>query len=188
MEAVYQLRVTLKNIKPPIWRQMLVPADFQLDQLHTLIQIAMGWQDSHLHEFEAQHPVTRDERTFTTADGVAESGFGEDERDIAVGELLIDVNDKMSYVYDFGDDWIHEVKVQKILSATPGENYPQCIGGKRACPPEDCGGPWRYDELLKSLAEPEDEEHEELLEWIGGDFDAEKFDLAAVQRVLAGGW
>ena len=184
MQAIYQLRITLKNAKPPIWRQVLVPAEFRLDQLHQLIQVTMGWHNSHLHEFAAEHPVTKDERTFTDAESVAESGFGEDERDITIGDLLIAVDDKMTYVYDFGDDWVHEVKVQKILATVPGEKFPQCVGGKRACPPEDCGGPWRYEEMLESVANPEDKEHEMFTEWLGGDFDAEKFDLAEVQGLI----
>jgi len=203
MDAVYQLRITLKNIRPPIWRQVLVPMDFRLDQLHTLIQLVMGWDDDHLHEFElvTKPPIPagddsrlfqkilralQQERRFMPAEGMNElfDDEVEDESKVSIGELCPRVNDKLAYVYDFGDHWIHEVKVQKILSAKPGEHYPLCLKGKRACPPEDCGGIWGYEHLLEVLSDPDHEEHEELLDWVGGDYDPEEFDLEAAAKNL----
>jgi hypothetical protein len=190
MNAVYQLRITLKNVRPPIWRQVQVPMDFRLDQLHTLIHLVMGWDDYHLHEFELAAPgrARWPERRFMPAEAmaVALDDEAEDESTVSIGELCPQVNDKLVYTYDFGDDWIHEVKVQKILSAEPGENYPLCLKGKRACPPEDCGGPWGYENLLAILSNPGHEEYEEMLDWIGGDFDPEKFDLEGIAEDLRG--
>lgn len=188
MNAVYQLRITLKRIRPPIWRQVLVPMDFRLDQLHSLIQIIMGWGDYHLHEFELPTPTRRWQqgRRFAPAVVINEI-FGdevEDESKVSIGELCSKVNDKLIYVYDFGDHWIHEVKVQKLLAARPGEQYPKCSKGKRASPPEDCGGIWGYGNLMEVLSDPGDEEYEELLDWVGGDFDPEEFDLEATTKAL----
>ncbi len=190
MKAVYQLRITLKNVSPPIWRQVQVPMDFRLDQLHTLIQLVMGWDDYHLHEFELVTSVRtrRPERQFMSAEAMAASfdDEAEDESKASIGELCPQVNDKLFYTYDFGDDWIHEIKVQKILSAEPGERYPLCLKGKRACPPEDCGGPWGYGNLLAILSNPGHDEYEEMLDWVGGDFDPEKFDLEGIGEDLRG--
>ena len=119
MNAVYQLRITLKNVRPPIWRQVQVPMDFRLEQLHTLIQLVMGWEDAHLHEFELAGPGNArwPERQFMPAEVMAKAfdDEAEDESTVSIGELCPQVNDKLVYTYDFGDDWIHEVKVQKIL-------------------------------------------------------------------------
>ncbi len=188
MNAVYQLRITLKRIQPPIWRQVQVPMDFRLDQLHTLIQWVMGWYDYHLHEFEwpATTRGSQPNRRFGPPEIM--DGFlndeAEDESKVTLGEICPHTDDKLAYVYDFGDDWIHEIKVQKILSAQTREHYPLCLKGKRACPPEDCGGPWGYEHLLEVLSDPDDEEHEELLDWVGEDFDPENFDLEAVTKDL----
>ncbi len=206
MKAIYQLRITLKHISPPIWRQVQVPMEFRLDQLHTLIQLVMGWDDSHLHEFalvsESKMPphiaeaasrlpwdtpdTLRDERRFMPA-GAMEQGFAdnaEDERKVSIGELCPKVDDTLTYTYDFGDDWAHEIKVQEILSAKPGERYPLCLDGKRACPPEDCGGLPGYENLLEVLSDPGHEEYEGMLEWVGGDFDPEEFDQETVAKEL----
>jgi len=188
MNAVYQLRITLKNIKPPIWRQVQVPMDFRLDQLHTLIQLVMGWFDYHLHEFEFPKATRGSQRNrrfgpLDFMDGF-DDGEAENESQVTIGEICPRVDDKLVYTYDFGDDWIHEIKVQKILTAQPGEHYPLCLKGKRACPPEDCGGAWGYEHLLVVMSDPSDEEHEDLLEWVGEGFDPEDFDLEAVARDL----
>jgi hypothetical protein len=92
---------------------------------------------------------------------------------------------RFRYEYDFGDDWQHDILLEKVLPAAPGVTYPVCLKGKRACPPEDCGGVWGYAELLETLADPESEEHEEMLEWLGGEIDPEEFDIGEVNRLLA---
>lgn len=188
MKAVYQLRITLKHVRPPVWRQVQVPMDFRLEQLHALIQIVMGWGDHHLHEFELASPSGRRKsgRRFAPTE-VMDEFFDdevEDESEVSIGELCPKVNDKLSYVYDFGDHWIHEIQVQEILPASPDEQYPHCLKGKRACPPEDCGGIPGYERLLEVLSDPEDEEYGELLDWAGEDYDPEAFDLDAVAGEL----
>jgi hypothetical protein len=89
-----------------------------------------------------------------------------------------------SYTYDFGDNWEHTIQIEKVVDAEPGIRYPRCIDGKRACPPEDCGGAWGYGDFLKAIQDPKHSEHEEMTEWIGGEFDPEEFDLAAVNNGL----
>ena len=168
--AVYQLKVTLHDTKPPVWRRVLVDGAGTLDQVHEVIQAAFGWWNYHLHEFEVEDtrygvpdpdddwgPPTTDEST-VRLDSIAGEGS------------------KLEYVYDFGDDWRHKIVVEKVLPADPTVTLPTCTDGRRACPPEDCGGPWGYRELLAILADPSHPEHEERREWIGRPFDPAAFD------------
>jgi hypothetical protein len=174
------LKITLKGSKPPIWRRILVPSDIRLDRLHLVIQIAMGWFNCHLHQFSA----------FGRSYGVAYDDFAadldiEDETKVKLRDLLQMEKDAMTYEYDFGDSWEHKITLEKVLPYDKAQALPVCIRGKRACPPEDCGGVWGYAELLKVLADPADPEHDAMLEWLGGPFDAEAFDMAAVNGVLS---
>ena len=170
----YQLEITLEDIDPPVWRRVVVPADFTLLDLHHVIQIAMGWKDCHLHNFTIKR------QRYTTPH--------EDDFDDAIDESTVALRDvirpgsKFSYQYDFGDDWNHVIVVEKTV---PDRDTvaPICVDGARACPPEDSGGPWGYMEKLEALAHPNDDETEELREWIG-DFDAERFDLQSVNKQL----
>ena len=177
------LKITLRDIRPPIWRRVRVSGDMSLRDLHGVIQTAMGWQDQHLHEFEVGGRVYGDP---------ALDGGGPDERGVAnegnaqLGALVEAGVKRFRYVYDFGDDWEHEVTVETVGPLDPGQPYPSLLAGKRACPPEDCGGVPGYFQLLEALADPEAEEHEEVLEWLGDDFDPERLDLDAVNRQLAG--
>ena len=106
-------------------------------------------------------------------------------RSIKLSQLVDEGVKKFRYIYDFGDNWEHIVTVEKTLDADPTAKYPHCTAGKRACPPEDCGGPWSYDEFLVAISDPKHKEHKELLEWVGGEFDPEKFDLSEVNQQLA---
>ncbi len=175
---IYQLKVTLRGSKPPIWRRIQVPSDIRLGKLHQVLQIAMGWTDSHLHQF-------------ITAEGyygTPDPDFGMDvrsERTVPLNRVLQAPKDKIIYEYDFGDSWEHEVLLEKVLEPDPAVRYPICLTGKRACPPEDCGGIWGYAELLETLASPDHPEHESILEWVGEDFDPEAFDPAEVNSRLA---
>jgi hypothetical protein len=204
----YQLKVTLKAVRPPVWRRVVVPGAFCLDELHWVIQFAMGWTNSHLHQFVVKAPVEsptpaelrrmmtsrdfsalggpamRGERIFTdlsTADGL---GDGEDETRIRLDQIAPAEKAKFRYDYDFGDGWEHDVLVEKITPRDPSVTYPRCLGGKRNCPPEDCGGPWGYADLLDAIADPSHERHAELKEWLGDDFDPERFDLDAVNAAF----
>ncbi len=176
---VYQLKVGLAGAKPPIWRRLEVPADVSLSRLHVVIQVAFGWDDSHMHAFET--PYGR----FGTAD--AELGFRA-EAPVTLEQVAPEVGSKLRYTYDFGDDWHHDIVVEKILDREPAVTYPRCTGGRRAAPPEDCGGVWGYADLVEILKDPTDPEHAERLEWLGldaaTDFAPDRFDAAAVTRAL----
>ncbi|MEW6489217.1 MAG: plasmid pRiA4b ORF-3 family protein [Thermodesulfobacteriota bacterium] len=173
--------MTLKGAKPPVWRRILVPAEIRLSRLHDVLQAAMGWTNSHLHEFR----VGRDVRIGTADPQWDAPGEVMDEHKVALSSLAPEPKDKLTYVYDFGDDWEHTVAVAKILEPSPGAIVPSCLSGKGACPPEDCGGVWGYGELLDVLADPDHPEREERLEWLGEDWDPLAFDLEAVNRRLA---
>lgn len=175
--TVYQLKVSLVGLRPPVWRRLLVPADLPLRALHEVIQVAFGWWDQHLHEFEIGGA------RFGTDDG---EGWGPPPRDetATILEAVVDVGDTFAYVYDFGDDWRHEVTVEAVLAATARDRYPACVDGRRACPPEDCGGVWGYTDFLHAIADPDDDDHEQMLQWIGGKFDPEAFDPAEVDYRL----
>ena len=162
---IYQLKVTLNHIKPPIWRRVQVPGEIKLGKLHRILQAAMGWTDSHLHAF----------RIGNENYGVPDPDFSDDtknERNIRL-DSIAQQGGRFFYDYDFGDGWEHEIKVEKILPAETAVHYPRCVDGKRACPPEDCGGPPGYEYLLEVLADPEHEEHDSMIEWIGGELDPE---------------
>lgn len=184
---VYQLKLTLRDTKPPIWRRVQVAGDISFIKLHQVIQLLMSWEDYHLWSFEI------DRVSYEPKDPTAPKGFlpdfGEPARSAAaklvdvVGDQLI----KFNYTYDFGDNWEVDLKVEKILAPEEGAVavYAHCLDGKRAAPPEDCGGVWGYASLLEILSDPNHEEHESMLEWIGGEWDAEAFDSDAVNRELA---
>ena len=173
---VYQLKVTLKNITPPVWRRLQVQ-DCTLAKLHDILQTCMGWENAHLHAFE----VGGVEYSEPDPSGALEMRDG---RKVKLSKVMAGGVKKFTYTYDFGDTWEHVIEVEKTLPAEPGVRYPRCTDGKRACPPEDCGGPWGYGDFLAAIQNPKHEEHEELLEWIGGEFDPEKFTVEAVNKRL----
>jgi hypothetical protein len=178
----YQIKVQLCGVtKPPVWRRLQVPADLSLDRLHEVIQTAMGWHNCHMHVF---------------SDGWSEYGLPDrelghqDERKVNLSQLLTKVGDKIGYNYDFGDDWLHDIVLEKILPAGAGVTSAVCTAGKGACPPEDCGGRWGYEDLKATLADPGAEEHDDMLEWLGlssgDDFDPKEFSAEEVNRRLGG--
>lgn len=173
---IYQLKITLRESKPPIWRRVLVPGNFTLMKLHYVIQAAMGWTDSHLHQYriDGEDYGTRFE------------DFVPDHSEQATRLAAIAPHEKrkFAYEYDFGDSWEHDILVEKILPPDPSLTHPVCLAGKRACPPEDVGGVWGYEEFLAALDDPDDENHDSYKEWIGGSFDAKTFDLDAANRRL----
>lgn len=183
-KRVYQFRVELKGIAPPIWRTIQVPETYSFWDLHVAIQDAMGWLDYHLHQFDVVNPETGVKEGI----GIPDEEFGGD----GVGEVLPGWKKKIAsyfsadkpavdYSYDFGDGWVHEVRLEKILPREKGVRYPVCIAGKRACPPEDCGGVWGYQNLLEILSDPGHKEHASTLDWLGGRFDPEAFDAEDVR-------
>jgi hypothetical protein len=172
---IYQLKVTLKGSKPPIWRRLLVPSDIRLDELHLVLQTAMGWMNCHLHQFMADNVYYS-----LAAEGFELDFDMEDERRYRLSDLLWTEKDSLIYEYDFGDSWEHKLVLEKILPDDQQQKLPLCIKGSRACPPEDCGGIPGYAELLEVLKNPADPEYEDMVEWLGGEFDAEAFDVKSV--------
>jgi Plasmid pRiA4b ORF-3-like protein len=173
--TIYQLKIALKDIRPPIWRRILVP-DCSLVELHEIIQVAMGWEDYHLFDFEVGGERYTDPRGMNDLDM-------EDASRARLSDIIPKEKFKFSYTYDFGDDWRHEVLVEKILPPEAGQKYPACLDGKRACPPEDVGGPWGYQEFVEAIRDPKHERHEELLDW-SGEYEPEAFDLDSVNKEL----
>jgi hypothetical protein len=172
----FQLKITLKNIKPPIWRRILVAPEIKLDRLHDVLQIVMGWDNSHLHQFE------------TPLGYIADPAFGleeaESSKKTTLQSVLSGLRSHIRYEYDFGDGWDHQILLEKVVELDD-PILALCLGGARACPPEDCGGPWGYGNLLEILKDPKHPEHEDMSEWIGGEFDAEAFDVEAINKQLA---
>ena len=173
--SILKLKVTLLDIKPSIWRRVLVPESMPLDYLHDAIQVAMGWEGGHLHLFDIGGRHFGDP---TLVDHV------DDETRYRMSRFAKDGVTKFRYVYDFGDDWIHGVVIEGREPAAAGVFYPACVAGKRACPPEDCGGPWGYQELLEIVASPDHPERNERLEWIGRELDPEAFSVAKTEQAL----
>jgi Plasmid pRiA4b ORF-3-like protein len=175
--SIYQIKVTLEDSEPPIWRRIQVPGDISLRKLHTILQTAMGWETQHLHEFI----VGREH--FGEPD--PEYGFEmQDDRKTRLDQAAPRQGDRFMHIYDFGDGWRHELTVEKIELPKPGALGPMLIGGERACPPEDCGGVFGYADFLEATQDPDHPDHEELLAWIGGSFDPDAFDADAINRRL----
>ncbi len=176
-KRAYQLKVTILETKPPVWRRVVVPEDTTLDRLHEILQAAFGWWNCHLHEFEI------DGVHYGIDDGEC---WGDPPRDERRARLrnLVKAGSSFLYVYDFGDDWRHEAVVEKILPVEAGATYPACTGGRRSCPPEDCGGPWGYEEFLAAISDTSHVEHESMLEWAGGQFNPDASDPSGFQQRL----
>jgi len=172
---IYQVKITLEHIKPPIWRRVQT-SDCSLDEFHDIIQVCMGWEDEHIYAFVIDGDEFGDPRR------CGEPEY--DSRDVRLSEVVEQGHTRFRYDYDFGDDWRHIIDIERTLPAEGGVRYPRCVQGERACPPEDCGGPHGYPYLLNKLQDPEHEEHEWALEWTGDDFDAEEFDLGKVNEKL----
>lgn len=177
---VYQIKVGLRGAKPPIWRRLEVPADIRLPQLHQVIQIAFDWADSHLHVFETPFGDF----------GNAGPDIGhQSPRSVTLEQVAPGVGSKLDYLYDFGDAWDHEIVVEKVLEPGKAGTLPRCTGGRRAAPPEDCGGIGGYADLVEVLADPAHEDHAELLEWLGldnaADFDPAAFSASEITEDLS---
>ena len=175
VNEIYQFKIVLNRSKPPIWRRIQVPETYTFWDLHVAIQDSFGWDDYHLHKFEIVSPKL--DRIVNI--GLPDDEFGEEiltEQKEKIMDYFSRDNNSSRYTYDFGDNWEHIITLEKILPQKKEETYPICVKGKRACPPEDCGGMWGYEEFLEAMLDPEHEEHKEMMEWYGGDFDPEYFD------------
>jgi len=177
---IYQLKLQLGGITPPIWRRILVSGDIPLGKLHEVIQDTMGWTNSHLHDFVIDGE--------TYSDPEAEIDDSQDENRYRLVQMAPRTGKKFDYLYDPGDGWEHKIVVEKIVEADQryaGETgCPVCIAGARACPPEDCGGPFGYAEFLTAITNPRHKQNKEMRDWIGGDFDPERFDLVEINDLL----
>ena len=163
---IYQFKIGIKGAKPPIWRRVQVPGNTSLAELHEIIQICMGWTDTHLHQFMIDKGVYSP----PDEDDAFLNPRPKDEAKFTLHGLAQKIQPRFQYVYDFGDDWIHQIEVEKTIPSEDGSPYPVVITGRRACPPEDSGGVWGYMHMLEVLANPLDEEYADLTEWLGGDF------------------
>ncbi len=176
---VYDFRIVLLDTKPTIWRRIQVPETYTFWDLHVAIQDAMGWLDSHLHAFRFGKVGAMQEI------GIPDDGGFSDIETLAGWETPIreyfEVGTGCTYEYDFGDGWVHELTLQGLVLAEKGKKYPICLEGEMACPPEDCGGIPGYYHLLEVLSHPEDEEYEDFLRWLGGEYDPKSFDPARVK-------
>jgi hypothetical protein len=177
---MYRLRITLLDVEPSIWRAVLVPETITLSKLHTVIQAAMGWTNSHLHEF-----VIAGRRYSDYLEEQWEPNEILDERGVVLEAALGPSTRTFDYVYDFGDDWHHAIVLEERQPLVRGASSTvRCLAGERACPPEDVGGAHGYEEFLRALADPQHPDREELLQWCGGSFDSERFDLKRVDARL----
>ncbi|BCJ67238.1 plasmid pRiA4b ORF-3 family protein [Polymorphospora rubra] len=173
---IFQLKVSLSDVSPPVWRRVLVPGGYTLDRLHRVLQHAMGWQDCHLHSFDIggqqygepdpDGELTLRDELDVRLDGVAAKGT------------------RFLYTYDFGDWWEHEIVVEDVFGAEPGERYPVCVDGGRACPPEDVGGAFGYEQFLTAVSDPGHPRYAELHMWIGRPFDPWTFAPDRVTTLL----
>jgi len=165
---IYQLKVTLADVRPEVWRRVQVPGGYTLDRVHKVIQHAMGWQGYHLHSFEV------DGVQYGEPDPDGELAL-RDELDVRL-DAVAQKGGRLLYTYDFGDWWEHDVLVEDVFAAEPDEHYPLCVDGASACPPEDVGGAFGYSELLTALADPGHPRHDEVRRWVGPRFDPGAFD------------
>lgn len=186
LRNTYQIKVLLEGSKPPIWRRLEVDSRMTLDALHVAIQSSMGWDDLHLHQF-----IDREDNIFRLQDEdddfVGDIGMSSiDECQILLVDLLKQEKDWIHYEYDFGDGWSHKITLEKILPFKEQQPAAICAKGRRACPPEDCGGIWQYHQLVELMANPQSdpEEYEDIKEWLGGNLTPEEFDIDAVNDEL----
>jgi Plasmid pRiA4b ORF-3-like protein len=177
--ALYQLKVTLRDVHPPIWRRIQMWEDTTLAQLHTILQIVMGWEDYHLHQFV----IGRRLYSVPDPDDTMYERKVVDESRILLAEVVPRVGTEFTYLYDFGDSWEHDLILEAILLPEKNAQYPTCIDGKRCTPPEDVGGAAGYEEYLEVLADPDNEEHGNMLQW-RGPFDPEAFEPVQVNQGL----
>lgn len=172
---IYQFKITLEDIRPPIWRRIQVKSDITLHRLSSTILIAMGWGGGHLHQFEIDGKFY----------GIPDDDFDSekdmrDEHGFQLNDLKKEALKAFIFEYDFGDGWRHAVQLEDVLEPAQGQKYPCCISGARSCPPDDCGGAPGYEEFLKAIRNPKHPEHKDMIKWIGGSYDPEAFCLGTV--------
>ena len=185
-KTLYQLKISLNYSKPVVWRRVVVPANMKLNRLHNVFQLIMPWTDSHLHQFVANGS------NYAVADREYMDDLGPktlNEKRYTLANIAPEAKSVFTYEYDFGDGWEHIVVVESVLPPDPNFKNVVCLAGENACPPDDCGGIHGYYEMLKTLADPKNEEHESMKEWLGVEWDAKRFDInlanAKLKRIKA---
>jgi Plasmid pRiA4b ORF-3-like protein len=177
--SIYQLKITLIGIIPPIWRRIQVPSSIKLCCLHSALQVAMDWTESHLYKFE------KDGKNWGVPEWDEFDKFNlTNESETQLAKVLVSEGESMIYQYDFGDDWRHEVVLEKILPAESTLKHPICLAGERRCPPEDVGGVHGYEAFLEVIFDPKHEEYKRMVRWAGGHF-VDEFDVKAANGKLA---
>lgn len=179
-----ELKITLRYVKPRIWRSFVVPGGIRLDRLHDVIQIVMGWTDSHLHSFHSgrcEYTMPYPEQA-DWLDMVSDT-IVLDERKHSLGDIVTGKGDRFTYTYDFGDNWEHDLRVAGVTPMDVPLECSFCVRGERACPPEDCGSVPGYEELCEALRDPKHPEHLHWKRW-AGDFDPEAFICDEVNQLL----
>jgi hypothetical protein len=180
-ESVYELKVTLLDSRPPIWRRFQVEGAVTLQQMHRILQVVMGWTDSHMHGFRVRQPGQRGaRRQFLPIEKA-------DEESTQLADLLRRPTDRVVYEYDFGDGWEHEIVLEEVVARSSTARYPIVLSGRGACPPDDVGGIPGYYHFLEAIKDPKHPDHEEMVEWGGEDFDPARFDVQSVNRAFHGG-
>lgn len=192
---IHELKITLCGSKPPIWRRFAVPSDMRLSDLHCVIQIVMGWDNSHLHQFIVSDRSRKEHRSLgksgwthrerRLSDTRFELEDIENENKVTLNELASAVKGKLIYEYDFGDSWEHLIEIVKIGLPEDKVKYPLCLAGKLACPPDDCGGIWGYYDMLEVLKNPKHKDYEDIRGWMPPGFKPERFNLEAINAELA---
>lgn len=180
-DEIFRLKIVLRDCKPSVWREVEITASTALARLHDVLQVLMGWEDCHLWAFEAG------QKRFELPDSEIETKLAakDDPRRVTLDALLRGKGAGLRYNYDFGDDWWVEIQLVAVGKPETSTRYPRCLADARAGPPEDCGGPHGFEELLAARKNPKRRGAEELLEWVGPDWDPEAFDLALVNKALA---
>ena len=174
----YEIRVTLRDIEPTIWRTFRVQEDITLVRLHKVLQVVMGWKDCHLHEF------TFEGGSFGPPDDFDPTRV-RSERGVRLTEVLPAIaGASFQYEYDFGDSWIHNLTIKDTVPSWTEQAFAVCLDGERACPPEDCGGPDGFAELLEAVRDPALPDHAEMVRWAGTTYDPERFDIERVNQRL----
>lgn len=177
MSDIARLKITLDEVEPVVLRKIEVPLDIKLDKLHGIVQAAMGWEDYHLYEFRVGRSV---------AYGTPDPNWPETRtlpaKKASLADLLEHAKKTFAYVYDFGDDWMHTVKVEAISPAKADTLYPRLIAAAGRCPPEDCGGPWGYADFQDAIADNKHENHADAVEWYGEAFDPKDVDVAELTK------
>lgn len=178
-DSILQIKVSLEHVRPLVWRRLLVPANVTLACLHRIIQTAMGWRDCQTHVFDT--PMGRF--------GRPGQEFGHrEEAAVSLCTVAPAAGDRITYLYDLADEWVHRIEIERALPRAENVDYPACIAGRRACPPESCGGPWGYAELLRVIAQPANAWHEKIIKWLDRPFDPDHFDSAETNKLFVQGF